>query len=187
MNSRDLSSRTHTTVASVSKIVMNLTKTSNQFEFCNSQPLAHAFQILRDLHQLTPADELLRLNLVESLLLLREDTAALDEARRALALCEAWPGLGAFEGRRLVEPGPRDDETWAWLEQPFPPTPGVMTTEWRRIESAHANDPAALAEARRTLIRWRLHLVVTSGCDLAADRLRVHRAVPGRRQDRHPR
>ncbi len=111
------------------------------------------------LHQFTD-DPLPRLNLVESLLLLREDSAALDEARRALAVCEAWPGLGAFEGRRLVEPGPRDDETWAWLEQPFPPTPGVMTDEWRRIESAHANDPAGRAEARRTLIRWRLHLIV---------------------------
>ncbi len=135
----------------------------------------------------SPADPLRRLNLVEALLQLREDTAALDEARRALAVCEAWPGLGAFEDRRLAELQPRDDESRAWLDRLFLPTPGVMTTEWRRIDEARANDPGARDEARRTLIRWRLHLVVTSGCDLAADRLRVHRAVPGRRQDRHPR
>ncbi len=124
--------------------------------------------------RLLPADPLRRLNLVEALLLLRQDAAAVDEAQLALAVCDAWPVLSTLGERLLPNLPGLDDESRAWLDRPFPPTPGVMTNEWRRIDEAHANDPGARAEARRTLIRWRLHLVVTSGCDLAADRLQAH-------------
>jgi tetratricopeptide (TPR) repeat protein len=91
--------------------------------------------------QSRPDDPVCGLNLAEALA---------RAGRRDEALARAGQARQALERPAEARPG--------WLEGlPFPGLPDVFRVEWERAAWENAGRPAAEAEAKRTLLRWRLH------------------------------
>jgi hypothetical protein len=59
----------------------------------------------------------------------------------------------------------------------FPPSFDLFRVEWERAAWGHAGLPAAEAEAKRELLRWRLHALLA---DLTGDLAHRHEAVVAR-------
>jgi GT2 family glycosyltransferase len=83
------------------------------------------------------SDPAVALNLIEALAGIQQYSVAADGARRALSLLER--------------------ATAAWDTLRFPPGFDHFRVEWERATWDHAGDPRAEAEAKRALLRWRLH------------------------------
>jgi GT2 family glycosyltransferase/Flp pilus assembly protein TadD len=81
------------------------------------------------------------LNLAEALVGLEQTQAAIEQARQTLALLEG-PATWSAE---VLDAGH------------FPPEFDLFRVEWERVAWANAGRSPAEAEAKRTLLRWRLH------------------------------
>lgn len=108
-----------------------------------------ALVVLRRAAEANPFHPLAGLNLAEILMSLGRDQAAVEEARRALALLER------------AEDIPRP----AWDDPHFPPRFDHFRVEWERAAWAQAGSPAAEARAKRDLVRWRLHTLLAGLTD----------------------
>ena len=84
------------------------------------------------------------LNLVEALVGLGRKPEAIEQAQRTLAALEQQPALDPH----VLDSGH------------FPPGFDHFRVEWERAGWAHAGQPAAEAEAKRDLLRWRLHILL---------------------------
>jgi GT2 family glycosyltransferase/Flp pilus assembly protein TadD len=101
------------------------------------------------------------LNLVEALVGIGQASEAVEQARRTLAILD-----------RVAENQPR------WLDAGhFPPSFDLFRVEWERAAWVNAGRPAAEAEAKRTLVRWRLHALLA---DLTSDLVHFHEAALAR-------
>src|SRR5579884_1072269 len=81
------------------------------------------------------------LNLAETLVALDQSAEAIEQARRALAMLD--------EAKRIDED--------VWDSGHFPPAFDHFRVEWERAAWQHAGDPASEEQAKRALLRWRLH------------------------------
>ncbi|HZU35715.1 MAG TPA: glycosyltransferase, partial [Gemmataceae bacterium] len=81
------------------------------------------------------------LNLAETLVALGQSAEAVEQARRALAMLD--------EAKRIDED--------VWDSGHFPPAFDHFRVEWERAAWQHAGDPASEEQAKRALLRWRLH------------------------------
>lgn len=91
-----------------------------------------------------PTHVIASLNLVECLVALRQAPAAITEARRTLALLDASPQLTADR----LDCGH------------FPIAYDLFRVEWERAAWANAGRPAAEAQMKAALLRWRLHTLL---------------------------
>jgi GT2 family glycosyltransferase/tetratricopeptide (TPR) repeat protein len=92
----------------------------------------------------SPGHVVAGLNLVEVLVGLDQPQAAIAQARRTLARLEG-PGTWSAD---LLDAGH------------FPPDFDLFRVEWERAAWTHAGHSQAEAEAKRTLLRWRLHALL---------------------------
>jgi GT2 family glycosyltransferase/tetratricopeptide (TPR) repeat protein len=108
-----------------------------------------------------PDHALAGLNLVEALVGIGLASEAVEQARRTLAVLDR-----------------ADARLPGWVEAGhFPPGFDLFRVEWERAAWANAGRPAAEAEAKRTLARWRLHALLA---DLTGDLVHFHEAALAR-------
>jgi GT2 family glycosyltransferase/tetratricopeptide (TPR) repeat protein len=108
-----------------------------------------------------PSHAVAGLNLVEALVATRQAQAAVEESQRLLAQLD-----------RAEEAEP------AWLNAAhFPPAFDLFRVEWERAAWAHAGSPKAEAQAKRELLRWRLHALLA---DMTSDLTHYHEAAAAR-------
>jgi GT2 family glycosyltransferase len=129
------------------------------------------------------------LNLAEALVGLEQSAAAVQPARQALAALErrlgsSWPAAGV--GVPALAGGDRSQDRLkpglqplpAWVEAGhFPPAFDLFRVEWERAAWNHAGDPAGETDAKRTLLRWRLHALLS---DLTGEPQHYYEAVLAR-------
>jgi GT2 family glycosyltransferase/predicted Zn-dependent protease len=108
-----------------------------------------------------PTNPLIALNLIEALVGIEQHAVAAEGARRALTLLtrEATPAANTWDTAR------------------FPPGIDFFRVEWERAAWDHAGDRAAELQAKRALLRWRLHALLA---DLTGDLAHHHEAVLAR-------
>lgn len=101
------------------------------------------------------------LNLAECLVALGQNELAADLARRTLT---------ALERDRSAAP--------TWLDAVrFPPVLDLFQAEWHRAAWDHVGNPRGEVDAKRTLMRWRLHTLLA---DLTGELTHFHEAVNAR-------
>jgi GT2 family glycosyltransferase/tetratricopeptide (TPR) repeat protein len=110
--------------------------------------------------RLDPGHAVAALNLAEAWLDAGQPAQAIEQARRALILLE----------RTATQPSWRD-------AAPYPRGFDHLRVEWERAAWAHPGSPAAEADAKRDLLRWRLHTLLAS---LTGDLSHYHEAALAR-------
>jgi glycosyltransferase involved in cell wall biosynthesis/Tfp pilus assembly protein PilF len=108
-----------------------------------------------------PSHVLAGLNLVEALAGAGQTQTAIEHARRTLSLLDRLP---------VLDPAGLDGGH-------FPPIFDLFRVEWERAAWNHAGQPAAEADAKRELLRWRLHALLA---DLTGDLTHRYEAVVAR-------
>jgi GT2 family glycosyltransferase/predicted Zn-dependent protease len=108
-----------------------------------------------------PTHVLAGLNLAEALAAARQTQTAVQAARRPLDMLDRLPAL---------DPDHLDGGH-------FPPCFDLFRVEWERAAWSQAGRPAAEAEAKRELLRWRLHALLA---DLTGDLAHRYEAVLAR-------
>ena len=102
------------------------------------------------------------LNLTETFIVLGEIQPALEQARRTLSLLDQ-PGL---------------IDTRVWEAGHFPPCFEYFRVGWEQAAWRHAGQPAAEAEAKKELLRGRLHIILAEGTEDLAHFAEAARACP---------
>src|SRR5262249_48330480 len=110
---------------------------------------AEAADHFRRAAETEPGHLVARLNLAEALTVAGRRDEAADEARHALGMLNAaeWEG--------------GDGPSWADSGH-FPPAVDLFRVEWERAAWENAGRPAAEAQAKFALLRWRLHALLAS-------------------------